>query len=215
MKRITLAAIIAVVVVNLVTIPALADGPTGQAGKSNIGHLYLHEKNPDTWEIIGKDMDGAWGKMKYNLSCDEFSFVFNGHDLEPGESYSLIYYPDPWPGSGLMSLGTAVADEEGNVHIKASVATGDLPAEYDENDGAKIWLTLSGDVDSTSETTSMIGWNPTEYLFEHDLINYDSCDEGVEISTASSGRPDESDKPDKPGRPDNPGKSNERGKPNK
>ena len=41
MKRIALAAIIAVVVVNLVAIPALADGPTKQAGKSNIGHLYL------------------------------------------------------------------------------------------------------------------------------------------------------------------------------
>ena len=212
MKRIILAAIIAVVVVSLVTIPALADGPTGQAGKSNIGHLYLHEKNPDTWDIVGKDVDGAWGKMKYNLSCEEFNFVFNGHGLEPGQSYSLIYYPDPWPGSGLISLGTAVADEEGNVHIKSSVMTGDLPAEYDENDGAKIWLTLSDDIDDESETTSMTGWNPTEYLFEHDLIKYDSHDEGATINTTSSGKPD---KPDKPGRPGNPGKSNERGKSNK
>ncbi|MFC2063038.1 hypothetical protein ACFLS8_03760 [Chloroflexota bacterium] len=212
MKKIILTFIIALIVATVVAVPALADGPTGQAGKSNIGHLYLNEKNPDTWEIVDKDMDGAWGKMKYNLTCDTFDFVFNGHDLEPGESYSLIYYPDPWPGTGLICLGTAIADEEGNVHIKASVDTGNLPAEYDENEGAKIWLTLSGDIDIDSETSSMIGWNPTEYLFEYDLINYNACDEVESVETTSSVKPD---KPDKPGRPENPGKSNERGNVNK
>jgi hypothetical protein len=31
---------------------ALTKGPTVHAGKSNIGHLYLHQKNPETWEIV-------------------------------------------------------------------------------------------------------------------------------------------------------------------
>ena len=46
-----------------------------------------------------------------------------------------------------------------------------MPAEYDINEGAKIWLILSSDVDC--ENSKMIGWNPTEYLFEHNLIYYE------------------------------------------
>ena len=77
-------------------------GKTGPAGKSNTAHLYLYEKDPATWEIVD---GGAWGKMKYNLSGPEFEYVFNGHGLEAGEDYTLIYYPDPWPGGGLICLG--------------------------------------------------------------------------------------------------------------
>jgi len=152
----------------------LARGKTGQAGKSNIGHLYLVEKDPESWEIIE---DGAWGKMKYNLKGPEFQFVFNGHGLEPGVEYTLIYYPDPWPGSGLICLGTGTANMGGNVHIAGSVDTGDLPAGGDENDGAKIWLVLSDDVDCNNNNSKMIGWNPTEYLFEYDLITFDYTDD--------------------------------------
>ena len=152
-------------------------GKTGQAGKSNIAHLSLVEKDPTSWEIVE---DGAWGKMTYTFSGPSFDFVFNGHSLEPGSEYTLIYYPDPWPGTGLICLGSGVVDEEGNVHIAASVDTGDLPFETDANypDGAKIWLVLSGDVycNDDNDETKMIGWNPTEYLFEYDLITFDDTD---------------------------------------
>jgi hypothetical protein len=147
-------------------------GKNGPKGKSNIAHLYLYEKDPTTWEIVE---DGAWGKMKYNLSGSEFDFVFNGHGLEPGADCCLIYYPDPWPGEGLICLGSGTVSEDGNVHIKNAVDTGDLPADYDENDGAKIWLVLSDDVDCDEK--KMVGWNPTEYLFEYDLITFDDTDE--------------------------------------
>jgi len=60
--------------------------PNGPAGKSNVAHLYLFEKDPATWEIVE---EGAWGKMKYNLAGSEFEFVFNGHGLEPGSDYTL------------------------------------------------------------------------------------------------------------------------------
>jgi hypothetical protein len=85
----------------------------------------------------------------------------------------LIYYPDPWPGINLTCLGNSTANEGGNIHIKGSVATGDLPNEtFDLNypNGSKIWLVLSEDVDC--ENQKMIGWTPTEYLFEHNLIRY-------------------------------------------
>ncbi len=147
-------------------------GPNGQAGNSNIAHLYLYEKDPVTWEILE---DGAWGKMKYNLSGEEFEFVFNGHGLVEGEDYTLIYYPDkngnPWPRVDIICLGSGIANAELNVHIMGSVDTGDLPDPLvDINKGAKIWLVLSDDVDCG--TKIMTGWNPTEYLFEGELITF-------------------------------------------
>lgn len=141
--------------------------------KSNMGQLYLLEKNPETWEIVDH---GAWGKMKRSLSGSEFEFSFNGHGLEPETWYCLIYYPDPWPGEDLYILGEAMADDDGNVKISGLENTGDMPSELDENwpDGAKIWLVLSDDVDGRMQ--SMVGWNPSEYLFEYDLIKFDDID---------------------------------------
>jgi len=148
---------------------AMAKGKNGQAGKSNVGHLYLFQKDPSDWTIVE---DGAWGKMKYNLSGPEFDFVFNGHGLEPYANYTLIYYPDPWPGNGLKCLGAGLVNEDGNIHIMGSVDTGDLPSTEDQNLGAKIWLVLSDDVNC--QDAYMDGWNPTSYLFEYDLITFDA-----------------------------------------
>ncbi|MHC4696794.1 MAG: hypothetical protein ACYTFA_08640 [Planctomycetota bacterium] len=149
----------------------------GRAGNSNTAHLYIHEKDPATWDIV---KGGAWGKMKYNLSGSSLKFVFNGHGLMMDGDYTLIYYPDPWPAYDLICLGDGMADEEGNVHIMGDVDTGDLPAEGDENDGAKIWLVASMDVDCEGDDVNppqMIGWAPEEYLFEYDLITFDDTDE--------------------------------------
>ena len=166
----------ALLIMGLLASPALAKGKTGPAGKSNVGHLYLFEKVPGAWTIVE---DGAWGKMKYNLSGSKFEFVFNGHYLEPGYDYTLIYYPDPWPGTGLICLGSGMANEYGDVHIKGCVETGNLPADFDVNEGAKIWLVLSCDVNcgGEDEEARMVGWSPTFYLFEYDLITFDDTDE--------------------------------------
>jgi len=150
----------------------LAKGKSGGSGKSNTAHLYLHEKDPSDWSIVE---DGAWGKMKYNLEGAEFKFVFNGHGLDEGVDYLLIYYPDPWPGTGLIVLGAGTANDEYNVHIMGSVNTGDLPIATDANDGAKIWLILADDYDEVN--ASWNAWNPTEYLFEYDLISFNDTDD--------------------------------------
>ena len=57
--------------------------------------------------------------------------------------------------------------------------TGDLPTEADINDGAKIWLVASMDVECGDDVTQaqMVGWAPEEYLFEYDLITFDDTDE--------------------------------------
>lgn len=158
----------------MVASPVLAKGKTGSAGRSNTAHLYLFEKDPATWDIVA---GGAWGKMRYRLASTMFDYVFNGHWLVPETNYTLIYYPDPWPGSGLICLGNGMSDDEGDVHIKGAVDTGDLPAATDENIGAKIWLVLSQDVNCNAGATEMIGWDPTQYLFEYDLITFDDTEE--------------------------------------
>lgn len=155
-------------------------GHVGKAGQSHVGHMYLFEKNPTTWNIVE---DGAWGKMRYTVEGPKFDFVFNGHGLETGEDYTLIYYPDPWPGEGLICLGNGSSTNDGNLHIMGSKDIGDLPKKDDDNaensngkkTGAKIWLVRSNDINCTD--TCMTKWNPEEYLFEYDLITYDDTDD--------------------------------------
>ena len=76
--------------------------------------------------------------------------------------------------NNFRAINCFIVNDEGDIHIKGSVDTGDLPIEGDTNPGAKIWLVLSGDVDCEAQT--MIGWNGTEYLFEYDLISFDATD---------------------------------------
>lgn len=177
-RKLTILAVVAVMALMFSSVAIAKDPkvPNGPAGKSNVAHLYLFEKDPSTWQIAE---GGAWGKMKYNLSGSTLNFVFNGHHLAPGGSYELIYYPDkegnPWPRTDIICLGSNIADEFGDVHIEGSPNVGSLPnPAVDINSGAKIWLVLSNDV--SCSTNIMSGWNPTEYIFEYDLITFDDTD---------------------------------------
>lgn len=142
--------------------------------KSGKQSLYLYEKDGDPdWNIVE---DGAWGKLNFKPFKGEYKFVFNGHGLEPETDYTLIYYPDPWPGAGLVCFGDDESNRGGNVHIKEKVDVSGIPFDTnppftDENylDGAKIWLVLSDHVDCG---VGMTGWDPTEYLFENNLVTF-------------------------------------------
>jgi hypothetical protein len=69
--------IIFLAVMLALSVPAsILAGPSGAAGNSNIGHLYLYQKDTSDWSIVE---GGAWGKLKYNQSCFTFDYVFNGH----------------------------------------------------------------------------------------------------------------------------------------
>jgi hypothetical protein len=211
---------------------ALAEGK----GVAKVGKLFLFQKCdvnriddsgsydasgcpvlavPGPWPIIPDN--NRWGQMRYNLLGDEFKFSFEGKNLAPEKNYTLIYYPDPWPGKGLICLGRGVSDPAGNVqvHGKMEVASG-LPAPYDANFtpwapsgavGAKIWLVStddvkcesSGDIDAgtglPADPTMMLGWNPSDYLLEGNLIVYqytapldgDSGDDDQEIEDGGDG----------------------------
>ena len=193
MKKKIMMIAVAALVAGLLVVPVIAKGPSGPAGKSNIGHLYLYEKVPsqDTWPS-GDCIDelkpwliaegGAWGKMKYNLSGPTFDFVFNGHGLPVGQDFTLIYYPDDWDFAQLgniIYLGEGTVNDGGNIHIAGSVDTETaLPMDGDKgdcnygNDGAKIWLVLSDNVIFTDGKGSFSVWDPTAYLFEGDVIYF-------------------------------------------
>ena len=172
-KPIVMIALVAVMLVSIV--PVFAAKPTTSPAASNgiekgkNDHLYLYAKDPDTWEIVE---DAAWGKM--NINVNKGKFVFNAHKLEPNTDYVLICYQDPWPGTGSQWLGNCISDENGNVHIQGSIYYETLPSYVYEIDGeqvegSKIWLVLADDYDQGS--TEMSAWNPSEYLFEFDLLN--------------------------------------------
>ena len=131
------------------------------AGKSNVAHLYLYEKDA-SWNIVD---GGAWGKMKYNLSGEEFEFVFNGHGLVPNVDYTLVCFPIDWPNCICLESGTANID--GNVNIAGSVNTLDLT-------DAKIWLVPS---DKVNCNTGKVAWSPADYLMEGDVITFDDTDD--------------------------------------
>jgi hypothetical protein len=162
-------------------------------------------KGPGPWPIFfGND---RYGKMDYTLWGPTFKFAFQGKNLLPGKNYTLIYYEDPWPGSGIggnmiclgsskttstkgKGKGKGPSAQGGNVEIHGDLDIGtSLPAPEDANFtamppsgavGAKIWLVLSDDVQcptAQSPVGKMINWNPTAYLFEYNLIVYERIEE--------------------------------------
>ena len=207
-------------VVIMLAVLASATAMAGQGGnkkgmiETKAGTLFLFQKcdallaeqDPEAYDALGcPTADGPWpilptkrwGQMKYNLLGDKFRFSFEGKKLVPNTDYTLVYYPDPWPGENLICLGSRTSNDAGNLQINGSldIPTG-LPVPEDENYspkspsgavGAKIWLVRAADVDcvgipAADETTGesavpavppqMIGWTPQDYLFEGNLITY-------------------------------------------
>ena len=164
-----------------------------------MGKLYFFEEDPEPQDLIVEEeeeetpkepVDGepgedfideendvleiAWGKMNYNLVGTYLKFVFNGHGLEPGIDYTLIYYPS-YPegdGTGLICLGRGMSDEFGDVHINERIyGLCDLPFPEDTNNGAQLILVLTDDVDCDGAVISL--WDPESYLFGFNLMRFD------------------------------------------
>lgn len=155
-----------VVVLAVVTFvaPTFAKGPSGPSGKSDTGHLYLNQKNPNGWVIID---DGAWGKLNYQAD----KFVFNGHKLSPSEEYTLINFARKeweWPAT-VLCLGSGETDSDGNVHIMGAWDIAKLLPDTTPDTGLneiKVWLVPSGDANCGGEIETLSGWHPAEILFE-------------------------------------------------
>jgi hypothetical protein len=168
MKRLVI--LIIVMMFTIIPFVAMADNN----GEAKAGRLFLFQKCDET--LIGKenyDSSGCpnigtgpwpifpdnnrWGELNYSLWGDKFKFSFSGRGLLPGTNYTLIYYPDPWPGDqgkGLICLGSGQStpfkgkgkgklgnqghgnwkQKGGNIAIHGNVDIGtSLPANYDAN----------------------------------------------------------------------------------
>ena len=173
MYKKTLIILATLALMTMATIPVFAVKPNGPSannglnrGKSAVNHLYLYEKDPVSWVPVE---NGAWGKLTF----DSNNFVFNGHKLMNETEYALIYYGadghnDEWPYATCIMTG--FSNKGGNIHLSGEY---DFSAFIDDGtddpeDRQKIWLVLADDIDC--ENNQMIGWNPTEYLFEYDVI---------------------------------------------
>lgn len=157
--------------------------------------LILEDKDIN-WDVIQNNKKGT---LTYNISGDTFIGTFDATGLDFTTNYSLIYYADKDPRFGSWGgnnpgavIATFTTDGSGNISAAAvNQDLGmDLPASPDWNinpvpnycdnnntyddyntcAGAKIWLVPTSDL--TSGILPLAAWNPSTYLFETDLINY-------------------------------------------
>ena len=164
--------------------------------------LELTTKNTSTWQPEGSGK----ATLTYELAASTFNYQLEAEGLTPTIDYSLIYYADKqdrfvdWGGDNPGALiATFTADSDGKIpattgsknlamnlpHANDWNGTADAnycidPDNYDLCRGAKIWLVPLSSYDSGNK--KLIGWNPTTYLFETDLITYDDTDtDGVAL----------------------------------
>jgi predicted ribosomally synthesized peptide with SipW-like signal peptide len=143
-------------------------------------------KLDNKYGAAGWENDGTYGDLTYNESGSTFDFSFNAQGLSEG-NYSLIYYADPWPGDGMNHLtgkliGSGVTDGSGNLVLSGSPDLNtSMPNSDDKNypgnggeDGAKIWLVLSGDYDAV--THKLTAWHPASYLIDTKFVSYRDTD---------------------------------------
>ena len=143
----------------------------------------LVSKNTE-WETVA----GAQGTLTYQLT-EDFNYEFEATGLVAGD-YSLIYYADmpdrfeDWGGKNPGGeIATFTVEEDG---IISETGTSDLVIDlpnnpdanisehdycggvdnYDLCHGAKVWLVES----SNYVDGEVITWDPTQFLFETDLI---------------------------------------------
>jgi len=163
--------------------------------------LELRKKDLENWNVTGT----AEATLTYELANTKFNYKFEASGLSDITDYSLIYYADKqdrfedWGGDNPGALiASFTSDESGNISAEGSKNlamnlphandwNGSADANYCTNEdgyelcrGAKIWLVPSNEYNSGEKK---VKWNnPTNYLFETDLITYDDTDsDGVAL----------------------------------
>ncbi len=124
-------------------------------GPTNNGVVLENKTGDPDWVPI---IDDTWGLMIFGDS-----FTFEGFGLSPNTDYTLIEYPEPatWP-NPIVVLDSGTSDGNGYIQLADS---GPDPCLTN----AKVWLVLSSDI----VDGELSGWNPSDYLFESNLVT--SC----------------------------------------
>ncbi len=132
------------------------------------GHGYYNTNPAYTWTVTGTSKD-TFTIVYTGLNPGYTVICIDGACTGPGQTFNLdgidtgsAVWPHP-----IEILGTGTANGGGNVNIAENFDFKSIPWVIDFNaPDAKIWLVKSGDLNG--DTIS--GWNPTEYLFEYNLI---------------------------------------------
>jgi predicted ribosomally synthesized peptide with SipW-like signal peptide len=146
------------------------------------GTTVLLENKTDAPGESYVDFTGRHGLLDYNSEGPTFDYTFEATGLQLNTSYSLIYYADPWPGTGGCLIATFTSDGSGDIiSTSGSVDLGmDLPIATDDNapQGAKIWLVPSTHYSTTTPGVSgqVTTWAESLFLFETHTIKYDDTD---------------------------------------
>jgi len=161
--------------------------------------IFLDDKD-ENWQPINNDIGVLVNGSSYG---DEFTYNVTGKLFVPG-CYYLIYYADKpdrfdasqWGGANPGALVATLCAEapDGVVSKTGSIDLGinmpeppdyninpdpwneycTCPDNYDHCCGAKLWIVPCDDYNTSSNEVT--NWNPTEFLFDTDLIWYDDTD---------------------------------------
>ena len=158
----------------------------------DVGMLVLEDKDGD-WNEIDNDIGAT---LIFGTNQDEFVYYLVGEVPLNDTGYTLVYYADypdrfnDWGGDSPGAvIGTETSEDDYSIEMKGSTDLGmslphpdDANFNMDETDyreapdfycngfGAKLQLVATSDL--TSGDLPLIGWNPGNYLFETNLIQY-------------------------------------------
>jgi len=152
---------------------AMADGsrPGGDAAALPTMTLVKKTDAPDWTPLTGPNLGLPYGSLTWEPSGPTFRFRVEAWGLDPGASFTLVQYIDPWPGIPATDLATATVDATGALVIPWS------PYELDRDlttTNGKLWLVPSAFIDAATDT--MVTWDVTKILFELDFVVYDDTE---------------------------------------
>lgn len=150
------------------------------------GTGYFSPNNLYTWDVSGTVANGEISfviiytglSSGYTVTVDDADIDDEGVMTGDWESSSgqVGTFTGSYTGAEIWPhpidvIGQGTADLEGNVHIMGNYDFSSIPLVFDKNyPDAKIWLVKTGDIIDINTAPKLSGWNPTEYLFEHNLI---------------------------------------------
>ena len=145
---------------------------------------YKNEGRYDVLLLKGNKAHGkhrgrrhSFGMVIFEREAPTFNFRLHALGLKSRQDYTLIYFPDPFPGNNLLCLGHDVSGKRGKLKFANRIdINSNLPAVYDENypDGARLRLVPSSDVDC--DNRRFVDWRPAAYLYETRLVKYTDTD---------------------------------------
>lgn len=160
MKRLSIGILIAAMLVSMGSVAFARNGLNDYAGKSDVEHLYLYEKDLTEWTVIP---DGAYGKAVFNWK--HVDVAFEGHGLVADTEYSLIFFSEPtgWADRKFQVISSGISTAEGSLELCRTPFEITIPLMAG---GVKVWL-----VPSASIVDDVLNWiNPAMFLFESRIL---------------------------------------------